>query len=210
MTDTPSLPRPVPDDWTPMLEVFWALTHLIGDPEEALHDIRRTLLRGEVRSLRRRTLNDAGVKDVELTRTFWRDIKLLPAHDHENYERDTIMLRLAEGVKPSPDAPDPRLGAFYLRRADCFKVWPELAPPSTVEPKVSKHADIAIREEIARAYEQARAASEKPPNINELADLVQPRVRERKLGVSRKRIMEVAREEFKNQRLMSGRRWRKS
>jgi hypothetical protein len=210
MADTPSLPPPVADDWIPLLEVFWALTHFIGDPEEALHDIRRTLLRGEVRSLRRRTLNDTGVNDAELARTFWRGIKLLPVPARDDPGRDTIMLQLAEGVTPSVDAPDPRFGIFYLHRADCIKAWPELAPTSTVEPKVSKHADIAIREEIAQVYERTLAAREKPPNLNELPDLVQPRVRERGHEVSRAHIKRIAREEFKNQRLMSGKHWRKN
>jgi hypothetical protein len=203
----PSLPKPVADDWILLPVVFQKLTDSTGHPEIALQDIHRALLCGAVRSLRRRTLNDAGVNDAELARTFWRDIELLPACDERG--RDIIRLCLAEGIKPSVDTrSDPRFGIFYLHRANCIKAWPELAPiEPKVSPKISRHADIIIREEIAKAYEQT-PASKKPPNINELLDLVQPRVHERGHKVPRKRIKEIAQEEFKDQRLKSGKRWR--
>jgi hypothetical protein len=65
-----SLPRPVADDWMLLLEAFHQLTDLTGDPELALDDIRRALLRRDarVRSLRRRFLNDGGVNGAELDR----------------------------------------------------------------------------------------------------------------------------------------------
>ena len=102
-----------------MLEVFWALTHIVGDPEEALHDIRRELLSGQVRSLRRRPLSN-GVEDCELDRSFWRDIKLFAGKD---CGRDTFGLRPKSNVDHSIIS----RCIFYLHRADCLKTWPKLS-----------------------------------------------------------------------------------
>jgi hypothetical protein len=121
------LPAPLSsDDWISLLDMFWELTHFLGDPEEAPPEIRRALLRGQVRSLCRQFL-DSGVKDTELTRAFWRDIKLFAGQDQG---RDTIGLRLTKDTDPSTIS-----GAiFYLHRADCLKVWPDILLPIPAAP----------------------------------------------------------------------------
>jgi hypothetical protein len=114
------LPPPSASSWVLMPEVFSALTLIVGDPEEAVHDMRRELLSGQVRSLRRRSRSD-DIEDRELDRSFWRDIKLYADKDRRG--RDVVGLRLKPGVEQSTISKC----TFYLHRADCLKTWPKIS-----------------------------------------------------------------------------------
>lgn len=199
-------------------EAFEKLTHLLRKPRWALEELHCALLRGQVRSLRRRILNDEG--DAELNCEFWSDIELKflapnaperkravsdPSNDEVAFpkarERDVIWL----GPDPDKDvAPDiiAQGDIFYIHRADCAKVWPELAPPADRTAKnapLSKQLDDVIREEIRRARKEARAEGKKPPNRNEICKIVQPRIRERGPLVAYDQIKQIDKEpEFAN------------
>jgi hypothetical protein len=118
-------PPPPANVWAPLLEVFRALTHQVGDPEEASHDIRRALLSGQVHSLRRRPLNDS-FEDLELNRSFWRDFELFPAQQSDG--RDTIGLRPKQGMDRSAALSALEKCIFYLHRNDCLRLWSILLP----------------------------------------------------------------------------------
>jgi hypothetical protein len=117
--DTPSHPtvQPVPDGWVLLSEVFIWVTNIVGAPDVALDEIRRHLLAGRVRSLRRRRL-DGGVEDVELARTFWRDIKLYA--DRDKRGREVVGMRLVKSIDSSAVS----WGWFYLYGPDVQKVYP--------------------------------------------------------------------------------------
>ena len=103
-------------------EVFARVTLIAGDPGEALHEIRRALLAGRVRSMRERFLSDS-IEHVELARSFWRDIiDLFPDCDAQG--RETVALRLADGVDESAVWGPKRGCIFYLWQADVAKLWP--------------------------------------------------------------------------------------
>jgi hypothetical protein len=194
MADTP-LP-PAVADWMMLQETFEKLTHLIGKPRWALEALHRALLCGDVRSLRRRRILTSGVDDAELNREFWGDLELkflapnaperkraisdpgkgevaFPKAD----ERDVIWL------SPDPDK-DVALDiiaqgdTFYLHRADCAEIWPELAPPrpevKTQSLGLAAKFTLVIREEIRRVNSEAKAAGKRVPNKDELPDLVSP------------------------------------
>lgn len=79
---------------------------------------------------------------------------------------------------------------------------PELTAPPLAQLKTAKKDD--IRTEMKAAYDAARAAGEKPPNVKQLPDAVQPRLRARGLYAKKARILDIA-PEFKNRRLPQGR-----
>jgi hypothetical protein len=212
---TPNLPPPVTDDWILLIEVFRALNEVYGDPDEAAQDIRRKLLRGEVRSLRRHALDDGHVRDVEPSRAYWRDFRFL--HSRDNRKRDTITF---QWVNEDANASGANVsgGVFYLHRVNCSEHWPFLslpqATPAVAEsgpvPMISKVVDDIIREELRKEYDEAEKAEKKPPNIEEVPDPVLRRVRGRGYHeVTLSRIQQIAKEpEFKKRRLRSGVRWR--
>jgi hypothetical protein len=113
-----------PDGWMWIGEAFSRVTDIVGDPNEALHDIRRELLAERVRSLRLRPLHD-DVKKDELNRTFWRGIELFAGSDKQG--REVVGLRLAEGV----DAFAVSGCIFYLFQADVDKAWPQVTEPAS-------------------------------------------------------------------------------
>lgn len=120
------------------------------------------------------------------------------------------------GITRDPDKSLPDVlnegEAFYLDRADCYRRWPELAPPApppadrtAKNAPLSKQLDEVIREEIRRARKEAAAAGEKPPNRNEICKIVQPRLRERRYMVAYDLIKEIDKEpEFASQRQRPG------
>jgi hypothetical protein len=176
------LPPPVSDDWMPMLDVYWKLILVLGDPEEALRDIRRELVSGRVRAMRRRSLAD-GVSDTELTPTFWRDVKLFPYRDDRG--RDIIQLRQANirydsnadrepANVPSPPGiteavvrrvgrisgyPKPvdvdLSGVYYLHRGDCIKRWAFLAPVDVGDTSAAAAAKAKTSTKIAEKIREA-------------------------------------------------------
>ena len=107
--------------WMALLEVFTLLADLIGEPDEALHDIWRALISGKVGSLRRRLLRDGGVHDVVLGRATWRSIRLFGARGPHG--RPTFVMRVAD--EADPWILGPRC-IFFLRRSDVYTMWPQL------------------------------------------------------------------------------------
>ncbi len=123
-----------------LLEVFTLLTDLIGEPNEALHDIWRALISGKVGSLRRRLLSDGGVHDVVLGRTIWRSIRLFGAKD--SHGRQTFVMRVADEADPTIVGPG---CIFFLRRTDVYTMWPQLLQSEpenslTEPPKASRRS----------------------------------------------------------------------
>ena len=110
-----------PPAWMALLEVFTLLIDLIGEPNEALHDIWRALISGKVGSLRRRLLSDGGVHDVVLDRATWRSIRLFDAKDYHG--RQTVGMRPVDEADPSILGPR---CIFFLRRTDVYAMWPQL------------------------------------------------------------------------------------
>jgi hypothetical protein len=221
---TQNLPAPVSDDWVPLLEVFSALIPYLVDPDEVVHDIRRALLTGAVHSLRRQTL-DGGVSDDVLPRTFWRDIKLIAGRDPAKTGRDTIGLRppkldaaviasipRRDAIALRNAAEAPLYGIFYLHRAGCVETWPHLAPlltPVRAAARLSKAKASVIRDEIRNVYDECQKNGTKPPNIKELAEPVEVRLRARGYMATAKRTMEIGKEkEFAERRGQQGKRWR--
>jgi hypothetical protein len=215
MTEKP-LPSAVPSEWMPLQEAFKKLTDLLGKPRLALKALHGALLGGDVRSMRRRTLNDEG--DTELSRRFWSDLELkflapnAPERKHifpKARERDVIWLspdpdkNLPEGIVAAGDV-------FYLHREGLYEQWPALAPPIDRTQKgsaTSRKSEDAIREVLGRVYEDAKTAGTKIPNLNQVYPIVQPLVNKLGFSVSREDIRLVANEEkFRAMRLKRGQR----
>ena len=119
--DTRTLRQNDPPEWMALLEVFTLLTDLIGEFNEALHDIWRALISGKVGSLRRRLLSDEDMHDVVLDRSTWRSIRLFGAEDFQ--DRQTVGMQVVD--KADPSILGPRC-IFFLRRADIYAMWPQL------------------------------------------------------------------------------------
>lgn len=93
--------------------------------------------------------------------------------------------------------------SVVLERSE-FEGWAG-APPKAPADRTAKNAplskqlDEAIREEIRRARKEAKTAGDKPPNRNQICQIVQPRMRARGLMVAHDQIKQIDREpEFAN------------
>jgi hypothetical protein len=175
---TPTAPpdaRPPPAEWVNFIEAFLLIVHIVGDPEEAAHELRRALLAGRVRSLRRRFLND-GVEDAMLPRTFWRGIKFYAAKDTRG--RDVLGMR----TWLPKDADDAFISkcVFYLWRADIDVVWPPVFPAGTALEPVASEPVAAT--EAPKLIEAAPAAESLKP-----AEAIAKRVLSKKKKRSRRK-----------------------
>jgi hypothetical protein len=83
-------------------------------------------------------------------------------------------------------------------------------PPAQPPVEFKTASDSMVRTEIKIVYDQARADGTKPPNINELARIVQPRLKAKGYDTSVERIRKTGDEpEFKKLRGKPGVRWSK-
>jgi hypothetical protein len=83
----------------------------------------------------------------------------------------------------------------------------ETATP-TPQSDARQASDTVIRNEIGDVYDEAAAKGEKAPNVLELADQVQPRLKARGFHASKSRIREIG-EEFAHRRGPVGPHFRK-
>ena len=121
---TPPAPtvQPLSDDWMLLPKAFAWVTDILGDPVKALREIHRHLLRSELRSLRRRRLNDSP-EDIELAPTFWQGVKLSVGMDRQGRDVVAIERTTTTGVQHA---------VFYLYRPDVYRIWP--AECASVQP----------------------------------------------------------------------------
>jgi hypothetical protein len=99
-------------------EVFLVVTDIVGDPNEALHDIWRGLVSGKVGSLRRRLLSDEDAQDTVLDRTTWRSIRLFVGKD--DLGREVVGMHVEKGTDPSIVGPG---CIFFLHQSDVRSTW---------------------------------------------------------------------------------------
>jgi hypothetical protein len=107
-------------------EVFLLVTDIVGDPEEALHDIWRRLVSGQIGSLRWRLLSDGGVQDTILDRTIWRSIRLFLGKDDQG--REVVGMHVKKPADPSIAGPK---CIFFLCQSDVRAIWPTSTAEST-------------------------------------------------------------------------------
>jgi hypothetical protein len=75
-------------------------------------------------------------------------------------------------------------------------------------PELKPAPESAIVEAIERTYDEAQRKKEKPPNVNQLVEPVQARLKENGYQASGRRIADFADEKFKQRRLKPGVNWK--